>query len=80
LWPESSEEHPPTSIAGVLRLRAISSPSCDRSARRFAQDDGFEEGVEKHLVGCKKYEKFEKVTGSQDDDFVGVLKKAFQTS
>ena len=38
----------------ALRLRAISSPSCDRSARRFAQDDGFEEGVEKHLVRCAK--------------------------
>jgi hypothetical protein len=41
LWLESSEEHLPTSIAGVLRLRAISRPLRDRSARRFAQDDGF---------------------------------------
>jgi hypothetical protein len=41
LWLESSEEHLPTSIAGVLRLRAISRPLCNRSARRFAQDDGF---------------------------------------
>jgi hypothetical protein len=41
LWLESWEEHLPTSIAGVLRLRAISRPLCDRSARRFAQDDGF---------------------------------------
>jgi hypothetical protein len=49
LWLESSEEHLPTSIAGVpsagsgqaLRLRAISRPLCDRPARRFAQDDGF---------------------------------------
>jgi hypothetical protein len=45
------EEHLPTSIAGVLRLRAISRPLCDRSARRFAQDDGFV-GGEKHPVRC----------------------------
>ena len=37
LWLESSEEHLPTGIAGVLRLRAMSRPLCDRSARRFAQ-------------------------------------------
>src|ERR1700720_2138058 len=49
LWLESSEGHLPTNIAGVLRLRAISRPLCDRSARRFAQDDGFVEG-EKHPV------------------------------
>jgi hypothetical protein len=41
LWLESSEEHLPTSIAGVLRLRAMSRPLHDRSARRFAQDDDF---------------------------------------
>ena len=35
----------------------------------------FWRGLKKHLVGCKKHEKIEKVTGSQDDDFVGVLKK-----
>src|SRR5580658_10362179 len=34
----------------ALRLRAISRPLCDRSARRFAQDDGFV-GGEKHPVG-----------------------------
>ena len=28
------------------------------------------EGTEKHLVGYKKRERTEKVTGSQDDDFV----------
>ena len=74
LWPESSEEHLPTSIAGVLRLRAINPLLCDRSARRFAptarrgrQDDAFLEGIKQHLVGCKKHEKIEKVTGSQDD-------------
>jgi hypothetical protein len=41
LWLESFEEHLPTIIAGVLRLGAIRRPLCDRSARRFAQDDGF---------------------------------------
>jgi hypothetical protein len=30
-----------TSTAGVLRLRAIKRSVCDRSAKRFAQDDGF---------------------------------------
>jgi hypothetical protein len=39
--PESSQEHLPTSIAGVLRLRAIKPSVCDRTAKRFAQDDGF---------------------------------------
>ncbi len=74
LWPESSEEHLPTSIAGVLRLRAVNPLLWDRSARRFAptarrgrQDDTFLEGIKQHLVGCKKHEKIEKVTGSQDD-------------
>jgi hypothetical protein len=41
LWLKSSEEHLTKVIAGVLRLRATSRPLCDRSARRFAQDDGF---------------------------------------
>jgi hypothetical protein len=71
LWPESCEEHLPTSIAGVLRLRAITLPLCDRSARRFAQDDGFVEGLKNILLAtyvCKKYEKIEKVTGSPRDD------------
>ena len=67
MWPENSEEHLPVSIAGVLRLRAINPLLCDRSARRFAQDDGFAEGTEEHLVAYEKREKIEKVTGSQDD-------------
>ena len=81
LWPESSEEHLPTSIAGVLRLRAINPPLCDRSARRFAQDDAFLQGTKQHLVGCKKQEKIEKVTGSptarrgrRDDNYVDLLR------
>jgi hypothetical protein len=41
LRPESSEEHLPTSIAEVLRLRALKPSVCDRSVKRFAQDDGF---------------------------------------
>jgi hypothetical protein len=48
-WPESLEEHPPTSIAGVLRLRAINPSLCDGSARRFAQDDDFVGLGRKHL-------------------------------
>ena len=41
MWPESSKQHLRTSIAGVLRLRAINASLCDRSARRSAQDDDF---------------------------------------
>src|SRR6202042_2495778 len=50
-WSESSEEHLPTSIAGVLRLRALKPSVCDRSANRFAQDDGFVRGLGIQLVG-----------------------------
>jgi hypothetical protein len=35
----------------VLRLRAIKPSVCDRSAKRFAQDDGFVGGLEIQLVG-----------------------------
>ena len=45
LWPESCEEHLPISIAGVLRLRAVSPVLSDRSARRFAQDDDSVVGI-----------------------------------
>jgi hypothetical protein len=51
LWPESSQEHLPTKIAGVLRLRALRPSVRDRSAKRFAQDDGFVGGLEIQLVG-----------------------------
>jgi hypothetical protein len=34
------------SYAEVLRLRAIKPTVCDRSAKRFAQDDGFVAGLE----------------------------------
>src|ERR1700744_6027493 len=73
LWPESCEEHLPISIAGVLRLRAVSPVLRDRSARRFAQDDGSVVGNEKHRVVCKKHKKIEKVTSSRDDNSVGEL-------
>ena len=51
-WPENPEAHVPTSILGVLRLRAINPLLSDRSARRFAQDDGFVVSFEKIVVGC----------------------------
>ena len=48
LWPESSHKYLRRSVAEVLRLRAIKSVVCHRSAGRFAptarrgrQDDGF---------------------------------------
>src|ERR1700760_3905472 len=41
----------PTGIAGVLRLRATKPSVCDRSAMRFAQDDGFVWGLAMQLVG-----------------------------
>ena len=53
------------SDAGVLRLRATSIVSRDKSVRRSALDDGFVRGLEIQLVGCRKYEKIEKVTGSE---------------
>jgi hypothetical protein len=49
--PESSQEHLRTSVAGVLRLRAIKPSVCDRSAKRFAQDDEFVGALEIQLVG-----------------------------
>src|SRR3984885_15361656 len=66
LWPESCEEHLPVSIAGVLRLRAVSPVLSDRSSWRFAQDDDSVVG-QKHRVVCNKQEKIEKVTSSRDD-------------
>ena len=40
-----------TSSPGVLRLRAIKPSVCDRSAKRFAQDDGFVGKLGIQLVG-----------------------------
>jgi hypothetical protein len=59
---ESSQEHLPTSIAGVprprsgqaLRLRAIKPTVCDRSAKRFAQDDGFVGGLKYSWLDMRK--------------------------
>src|SRR5580692_2941070 len=67
LWLESWEEHLPTSIAGVLRLRAISRPLCDRCARRFAQDDGFVGGKKHPVSYAENTKRSKKVTGSRDD-------------
>src|SRR6266702_7415500 len=74
-WPESCEEHRPTSILGVLRLRALNPLSGDSSARRFAQDDGLVGVLKNMLVGCTKTREIKKVTTSQDDVSVGGLKK-----
>jgi hypothetical protein len=49
LWPESSEQHLPKNIAEVLRLRAVEPSLCDRSARRFAQDDGLVRVLKKYV-------------------------------
>jgi hypothetical protein len=38
------------STAGVLRLRAPSAVSRDKSVRRFAQDDGFVEVLTKNVL------------------------------
>src|ERR1700746_3588565 len=55
------------STAGVLRLRAIKLSVCDRSAKRFAQDDAFVAGLKYSWLDMQKHEKIEKVTGSRDD-------------
>jgi hypothetical protein len=57
LRPESSEEHLPTIIAGVLRLRAVKPFVCDRSAKRFAQDDGFVGGLKYSWLDVQKTRK-----------------------
>jgi hypothetical protein len=65
----------PTKILGVLRLRAVDPLSGDRSARRFAQDDGLVGGLKYIPVGCATNKKYQNVTTAQDDGLVGVLKK-----
>ena len=66
LWPESSEEHLPTSIAGVpVRQDAF---DCAHKTLCYAIDlrgaslrmTPFWRGFEQHLVGCKKHEKIKK--------------------
>jgi hypothetical protein len=61
LWPESSEEHLLTSIAEVP------------SATRFAQDDGFAEGLKQSGGVCENHERSKKVTGSRDDKGKGFI-------
>jgi hypothetical protein len=68
-----------TSAAGKLprasankHRRAPSTPHqkacvCDRSAKRFAQDDGFVGGLESSWLVMQKTRKDRKVTGSRDD-------------
>jgi hypothetical protein len=63
LRPESSQKHLPTSIAEVLRLRAITTSVCDISAKRFAQDDGFVAGLKYGWLHMQKHHKIEKVSG-----------------
>jgi hypothetical protein len=59
------EEHLPTSIAEVLRLRAIEPLLSDRSGRRCAQDDGFAGRLKTSVSECKMT-KHEKVVGCRD--------------
>src|SRR5216683_6142194 len=49
-----------TSILGVLRLRAVNPLLGDRSARRFAQDDGLVGVLKNILVGCTKTREIKK--------------------
>ena len=92
----------PTSIAGVLRLRAINSLNAidlrgaslrmtlfwrglkniwsdPRNTGRSKKSQALRMTpfwrVEKDLAASKKHKNIEKVTGSQDDAFVGVLNK-----
>jgi hypothetical protein len=49
-----------------------SAVSLDPSVRRSAQDDEFIGGLEYNRLNMQKTRKDRKVTGSQDDDFVGI--------
>jgi hypothetical protein len=76
MWPdffqvlrrESSEEHRPTTILGVLRLRARNPLLSGRSARRFAQDDGLAWSLKNLLVGCRGGEKERRSLGFAAND------------
>jgi hypothetical protein len=68
LRPESSEEHRPTTILGVLRLRARNPLLSGRSARRFAQDDGLAWSLKNLLVGCRGGEKERRSLGFAAND------------
>ena len=67
---ESSKEHPSTSIAGVLRLRAINPALCSTSARRVAQDDGFVEGLESIWSDVRNTMEIEKITTSRETNLL----------
>jgi hypothetical protein len=41
-------------------------PLCDRCVRRFAQDDGFAEGLKQSGGVCENHERSKRVTGSQE--------------
>jgi hypothetical protein len=53
-------------LGQAFRLRVTKLSVCDRSAKRFAQDDGSAGGL--NITGsiCRKHEKIETVTGSRD--------------
>ena len=64
--------HPERSASQIYRV-TLGLVARDKSARRFAQDDGFVEGLKKIWPiwpRQKKHKKIEKVTSSQDDVFV----------
>jgi hypothetical protein len=67
LRPESSQEHPPTKHRrGPSTPRHRASIS-DRSAKRFAQDDGFVGGLKYSWLDMQKTRKDQKVTSRRDD-------------
>jgi hypothetical protein len=61
------------STLGVLRLRAIKPSVCDRSAKRFAQDDGFVGGLKSSWLDMQKllptacWAKFSRPSGTDPD-------------
>jgi hypothetical protein len=59
----SSQEHLPTSIAGVLRLRAIKTSACDKSAKRFAQMTALLGGLKYSWLDMQKTRKDGKSPG-----------------
>jgi hypothetical protein len=57
-------------LQGWKKLRAAWVNQAPPRFLRYAQDDGFVEGLEYNQLNTQKTRKIEKVTGSQDDDFV----------
>jgi hypothetical protein len=58
------------STLGVLRLRAREPSVYDRSAKRFAQDDGFVRGLKYSSLDMQKTRDRSVTRSAQDDDFV----------